>query len=275
MVETAPFAERLSDERTRFRESRPPHGDRQVDKPATLRFEEVSYRYVADRPALADLSFEVDRGEAIGIIGPSGSGKSTLIQLLLRLRYPDSGRYLVGDVDAREIDDDSWFSQVAFVPQDCRIFNATIRENIRFFRPEISDEDIEVAARRAHVHDEIVAMPDGYETPLGSRGGALSGGQRQRVAIARALVVRPSILVLDEPTSALDMRSESLVHETFTALKGEVTLFVIAHRLSTLNTCDRIMVMGEGHLQAFALRDELDRENEFYQDALKLSRIRS
>jgi ABC-type bacteriocin/lantibiotic exporter with double-glycine peptidase domain len=103
----------------------------------------------------------------------------------------------------------------------------------------------------------------------------LSGGQRQRVAIARALVVRPSILVLDEPTSALDMRSESLVHETFTHLKGDVTLFVIAHRLSTLNTCDRIMVMGEGHLQAFALRDELDRENAFYQDALKLSRIRS
>jgi ABC-type multidrug transport system fused ATPase/permease subunit len=118
-------------------------------------------------------------------------------------------------------------------------------------------------------------MPDGYETVLGSRGGALSGGQRQRVAIARALVLRPSLMVLDEPTSALDMRSESLVHETFTQLKGDVTLFVIAHRLSTLNTCDRIMVMGEGRLQAFGSREELDRDNAFYRDALELSRIRS
>ncbi len=102
------------------------------------------------------------------------------------------------------------------------------------------------AATRAHVHDEILAMPRGYDTPLGARGGALSGGQRQRLSIARALVRDPSILVLDEPTSALDMRSEALVHETFTQLQGQVTIFVIAHRLSTLNTCDRIMVMQRG-----------------------------
>jgi ABC-type multidrug transport system fused ATPase/permease subunit len=274
MAETVPFAQRLLGERRRFYESRPPHGSNRLEAPAVLRFEDVSYRYVADRPALQGLTFEVSRGEAIGIIGPSGSGKSTLIQLLLRLRYPDAGRYVIGEHDARTIDDESWFPQVAFVPQDCRIFNDTIRENIRFFRPA-SDEAVEEAARRAHVHDEIMAMPDGYDTALGSRGGALSGGQRQRVAIARALVTRPSLLVLDEPTSALDMRSEALVHETFTRLKGDVTLFVIAHRLSTLNTCDRIMVMGEGRLQAFGLREELDRESAFYRDALELSRIRS
>jgi ABC-type multidrug transport system fused ATPase/permease subunit len=275
MAESAPFAQRVLNERERFRDSRPPHGTHRLDRPVNLSFEDVSYRYVADRAALADLSFEVERGEAIGIIGPSGSGKSTLIQLLLRLRHPDSGRYLVGGVDAREIDDESWFSQVAFVPQDCRVFDATIRENIRFFRNDATDAEVEAAAVRAHVHDEIMAMPDGYDTVLGSRGGALSGGQRQRVAIARALVRRPSLLVLDEPTSALDMRSESLVHETFTKLKGDVTLFVIAHRLSTLNTCDRIMVMGEGRLQAFGDREELDRGNEFYREAIALSRIRS
>ncbi|MEZ5138958.1 MAG: ATP-binding cassette domain-containing protein [Acidimicrobiales bacterium] len=115
----------------------------------------------------------------------------------------------------------------------------------------------------------------GYDTPLGSRGGALSGGQRQRVSIARALLRRPPVLVLDEPTSALDMRSESLVHTTFSELKGEVTIFVIAHRLSTLNTCDRIMVMQRGRLQAFGDREELERDNEFYRDAIRLSQIRN
>ena len=117
-------------------------------------------------------------------------------------------------------------------------------------------------------------MPNGYDALIGSRGGALSGGQRQRICIARALVRRPAILVLDEPTSALDVRSESLVHETFTRLRGDVTIFVIAHRLSTLNTCDRIMVMGDGRLQAFGPRADLQRDSEFYRDAVELSQIR-
>jgi len=275
LSESVPYAHRLSTERARFRASRPPSGDQPLDHPDSLELEHVSYSYLGDRPALDDVSFEVRSGEAIGIIGPSGSGKSTLIQILLRLRQPDTGRYLVGGVDAAEIDDESWFSQVAFVPQDCRVFNDTVRENIRFFRPHLTDEAIERAARRAHVHDEIMAMPEGYDTKMGSRGGALSGGQRQRVAIARALVSEPSILVLDEPTSALDMRSEALVHETLRELKGSITLFAIAHRLSTLNTCDRIMVMSEGRLQAFGYRDELERDNEFYRHAIELSQIRS
>lgn len=275
MVEMLPFALRLQRENERFRRSVPPSGGRLLEEPGPLRLEHVSYSYTGEEAALHDLSFEVAAGEAVGIVGPSGSGKSTLIQILLRLRHPDEGRYLIGGVDAREIDDESWFGQVAFVPQDCRVFNGTIRENIRFFRPEATDEEIEEAARRAHVHDEIVAMPGGYDMELGSRGGALSGGQRQRIAIARALVRKPAILVLDEPTSALDMRSEALVHEAFTELKGSVTLFVIAHRLSTLNTCDRIMVMGDGRLQAFGARDELERTSEFYREALHLSRIRT
>lgn len=275
MVETAPFAERLSHECARFRASVPPQGAVLLDEPDSLEFRDVSYSYAGDGDALKHVSFKIERGEAVGIVGPSGSGKSTLIQVLLRLRHPDSGTYAVGGVDAREINDESWFDQVAFVPQDCRVYNGTIRENIRFFRMQATDEQIEEAARRAHVHDEIMAMPNGYETVLGSRGGALSGGQRQRIAIARALVRRPAILVLDEPTSALDMRSERLVHEAFNELKGSVTLFVIAHRLSTLNTCDRIMVLREGAVQAFGARDELERESDFYREALHLSRIRS
>lgn len=276
LMEAAPFLDRLSSERAVLRSHIPESGDRVIDAPSTLRFENVNYAYEdSQKPAVKELDFEVSRGEAVGIIGPSGSGKSTLIQLLLRLRQPDTGRYLLDAVDAAEVDDDSWFAQMAFVPQDSRLINDTIAANIAFYRPDVSQDDVVAAAKRAHIHDEISAMPDGYDTVIGSRGGALSGGQRQRVSIARALVRSPSILVLDEPTSALDMRSEALVHETFARLKGDVTIFVIAHRLSTVNTCDRIMVMGDGEIQAFGTRQELSSDSEFYRDALELSQIRT
>jgi ABC-type multidrug transport system fused ATPase/permease subunit len=198
-----------------------------------------------------------------------------LIQLLLRLRHASAGSFLLDGVPVGEIEDQSWFSMISFVPQDSRIYDDTVANNIKFFRPEVTDEQIMEAARRAHVHQEILAMPDGYNTVLGSRGGSLSGGQRQRVAIARALLRRPAMLVLDEPTSALDMQSESLVHETLNELKESVTLFVIAHRLSTLNSCDRIMVMDHGKLQAFGDRTDLENNNAFYKEALALSRIRT
>lgn len=270
-----PYIERLDAERARFRRSRPTPGEVHIDRIGALEFNSVGYSYDGVQDALHDISFQVRRGESIGIIGPSGSGKSTLIQILLGLRRPKSGEYLADGIEIARIDEASWFHQIAFVPQDSRVFDASIAENIRFFREEVTHEEIEAAARRAHVHDEIMAMPQGYQTVLGSRGGALSGGQRQRVAIARALVRKPSILVLDEPTSALDMKSEALVHETLSDLKGSVTLFVIAHRLSTLNTCDRMMVMREGRLQAFGDRQVLERDNEFYREAISLSRIRS
>ena len=269
-----PYIERLDQQRARFRRSTPPSGSARLERIGVLAFQQVNYSYDHHQQALADVSFEVRPGESVGIIGPSGSGKSTLIQLLLRLRHPDSGTYTIGGVDVTDVEDDSWFSRIAFVPQDSRIFDDTVAANVAFFRPGVSRDQIESAARRAHVHDEIMAMPDGYDTVLGSRGGSVSGGQRQRIAIARALVVSPSMLVLDEPTSALDMRSESLVHQTLNDLQGSVTLFVIAHRLSTLNTCDRIMVLRDGVLQAFGDRTDLQANNEFYRQALDLSRIR-
>lgn len=274
LSEFTPYIERLESERQRFRASVPPSGEAEPDRIGSIRFDRVGYSYDGEHAALTDISFEVGAGEATGIVGPSGSGKSTLIQLLLRLRHAQSGRYLVDGIDAREISDERWFDLIAFVPQDCRVYDDTIAANIRFFRPDVTEDQIVTAARRAHVHDEIMAMPNGYETVLGSRGGALSGGQRQRIAIARALVRTPSMLVLDEPTSALDMRSESLVHETLEQLKESMTLFVIAHRLSTLNTCNRIMVLRDGKLQAFGEREALQRDNEFYRDALRLSRIK-
>lgn len=273
--ELVPYIDSLDEERARFRASRPAPGTVDIDRIGSIRFSDVSYSYDGSHDALTAVSFDIAAGESVGIIGPSGSGKSTLIQMLLRLRTPQVGAYLVDGVDVAEIDDRSWFSQISFVPQDSRVFDDTVAANIRFFRDDVTMAQIEDAARRAHVHDEIMAMPQGYDTPLGSRGGSLSGGQRQRVAIARALVRSPSMLVLDEPTSALDMQSEALVHETLNDLKGSVTLFVIAHRLSTLNTCDRIMVMRDGQLQAFGDRTNLEHGNEFYREALALSRIRS
>ena len=275
-TETAPFAEGLLRQRAAFRASAPEHGAGVPPEQSDLEFRDVSYRYAEDAElALDDVSFKINHGEAVGVIGPSGSGKSTLIQLVLRLREPTAGEYVIGGLPSIAIDDEAWFQQVSFVPQDCRLINDNVMENIRFFRPAVSDEAVIEAARRAHVHDEIMAMPNGYQTELGSRGGSLSGGQRQRVAIARALATRPQLLVLDEPTSALDMRSESLVHETLTNLQGSVTMLIIAHRLSTLKTCDRIMVFGNGHLQSFGQRDELEHGNEFYREAISLSKLRS
>ncbi|HWJ63302.1 MAG TPA: ABC transporter ATP-binding protein [Acidimicrobiales bacterium] len=275
-TETAPFASELMRQRARFRASAPQHGDGVAPAKSSLEFEDVTYRYADDAElALDGVSFHVRHGEAVGVIGPSGSGKSTLIQLVLRLREPTTGEYRIGGIPSVDIDDDAWFQQVAFVPQDCRMINDSVMENIRFYRPQIDDDAIIAAAKRAHVHDEIMAMPDGYQTQLGSRGGSLSGGQRQRVAIARALATSPQLLVLDEPTSALDMRSESLVHETLTELQGSVTMLIIAHRLSTLKTCDRIMVFGGGRLQSFGERDELEHGNDFYREAIALSKLRS
>lgn len=272
--EAAPFIERLDAERKKFRAAAPSSGHVSITQPSRLRFDDASYEYTPGKPALSNVTIDVEAGEAIGIIGPSGSGKSTLIQLVLRLREPTTGRYLVDSTPASDILDDDWFDTVALVPQDSRVINGTVRDNIAFFR-DATDEEITSAAKRAHIHDEILAMPDGYDTDLGNRGGAVSGGQRQRISIARALLRKPSILVLDEPTSALDMRSEALVHETFTELKGSVTIFAIAHRLSTLNTCDRIIVMQDGRVQAFGTREALEADSEFYRDAIRLSKIRS
>ena len=162
----------------------------------------------------------MDGGEVIGVIGPSGAGKSTLVQLLLRLRAPREGRYLVNGVSAQEIVQEDWHRQVAYVPQEPRLLHASVAENIRFFREISTMRQVERAARLARIHEDIVGWTDGYETIVGPRADAVSGGQQQRICLARALVARPQLLVLDEPTSALDPTSESLIQESLTGLKG-------------------------------------------------------
>jgi ABC-type multidrug transport system fused ATPase/permease subunit len=193
------------------------------------------------------------------------------VQLILRLRDPSAGLIAVDGHDITELSLEDWYRHIAFVPQEARLFAGTVGENIRFFRDHVTAEMVERAAHRAHLHDEIARMPLGYDTPVGERGGELSGGQRQRLCIARALVEEPSIIVLDEPTSALDPRSEKLMRDTMAELRSRATVFVIAHRMSTLTICDRIMVIFNGELQGFDTSAKLARDNAFYREALELS----
>ena len=159
---------------------------------------------------------------------------------------------------------------MACVPQEPRLLHASVGDNIRFFR-DIDGRTIEEAARLAHIHQDIVSWPAGYDTIVGQRADAVSGGQRQRICLARALAGEPQVLVLDEPTSALDLRSESLVQESLAELRGRVTLFVVSHRLSMLATCDRVMVLGNGRIEAFEPIATLERSNAFYQGAVAIA----
>jgi len=274
LAQTAPYLETLVEEEQRYRDSVADHGGEPVESIGAVRFDHVSFEYQPGAPVLRDVSFATERGEIIGIVGPSGSGKSTLVQLLLRLREPTSGLVLVDGRDARQLDLDAWYRQIAFVSQDPHLFAGTVAANIRFFRDDVDDAAIQRAAKLAHVHEEIVGFPDGYDTLVGERGGQLSGGQRQRLCIARALVENPQLMVLDEPTSALDVRSESLMRDTIADLAPHTTVFVIAHRMSTLAICDRIMVILNGVLEGFDAPDELARSNPFYREALHLSGMR-
>jgi ABC-type multidrug transport system fused ATPase/permease subunit len=238
-------------------------GEQRLEKVRTLAFESVSFSYTAGRPVLSDISFDVRAGEGIGIVGPSGAGKSTLVQILLRLRIPEEGRYLVNGVSADQLARADWHTQVAYVPQEPRLLHASVADNIRYFR-EIDDAAVWHAARLAHIHDDIAGWPQGYDTLIGPRADAISGGQQQRICIARALAASPTVLVLDEPTSALDPRSERLLQESLFDLKERLTLFVIAHRMSTVDICDRVMVVVDGRLDAFDTVKSLKLDNAYY-----------
>lgn len=268
--EVAPYLEALDRQNEVYLASPVASGTELLAPVDHLVVRDVDFDYEPATPVLRGVSFEVAAGETIGIVGPSGGGKSTLVQILLGLRAPQSGEYLVNGRPAAEHDLSSWFEQFTLVPQDNRLLSGTVADNIRFHRA-LDDEAVERAARAAHIHDDIVALALGYETPLGSGATDLSGGQRQRLGLARALAGRPSVLVLDEPTSALDMRSEALVQETLAELHGELTLFIVAHRLSTLSRCGRIMVLDGGRIDAFDTPEELQRSNAFFREMTRLS----
>jgi ABC-type multidrug transport system fused ATPase/permease subunit len=271
--ELAPYLEQLTTQFEIYERAARPRDGEPLGTVTDLRFEEVEFAYVSNVPVIRRLSFSIEPGEAIGLVGASGSGKSTVVQLLLGLRQPLGGQYLVNGHAAERYALDDWYRHFAYVPQDNKLLRATVADNIRFFRSGFDDQAVERAARLAHLHDEIARMPDGYDTIIGSGAADLSGGQRQRMGIARALLENPSVLVLDEPTSALDVRSETLVQQSLTELHGRTTLIIVAHRISTLGICDKLMVLREGRLEAFAAPDEVATSSDFYRDALRLSTL--
>ncbi len=261
-----PFVDRLQEAERRYAASSPVTDGRLLPRVRTLAFENVSYAYRPGRPVLTDISFEVAGGETIGVVGPSGTGKSTLVQILLRLRSADHGRYLVNGVPAEEFACDEWQSRVSYVPQEPRLIHASVADNICYFR-SLDDDAVERAGRLARIHDDVMGWPNGYDTVVGPRADAVSGGQQQRICVARALAAQPEVLVLDEPTSSLDPRSETLIQDSLIALKSEMTLFIVAHRMSTLDMCDRVMVIVDGRLQAFDTIARLQRSSSYYRSA--------
>lgn len=268
-----PFLENVEETVRRYTRAPAARGSARPLAVAPLEASDVEFSYGEDRSALADVTFRLEPGEAIGVIGPSGAGKSTLAQLLLGLREPTSGTILAGGVPLNDVDRSWWTERVAFVAQDAKLFTGTVADNIRFFRSGISDEALREAARQANVLTDIEALPRGFETHLGERGSQLSGGQRQRISIARALVGKPDLLVLDEPTSALDGQSEALIRATLADLHGRLTVMIIAHRMSTLDICDRIMVIENGLMTALGTPYTLRSDSTFYRNALVVAGI--
>jgi ATP-binding cassette subfamily B protein len=220
----------------------PPRGD--------VAFQNVSFVYPTrpDSPAIDGVSLSVRAGEKVAIVGPSGAGKSTLFHLILRFYDPSSGVISLDGVAVRDADPRDLRSHIALVPQESVVFAASARENIRFGRPGASDAEVERAADLAHATEFIRRLPDGFEAQLGERGVTLSGGQRQRIAIARAILRDAPLLLLDEATSSLDAESETLVQTALEELMRHRTTLVIAHRLATVLSCDRILVMDQGRI---------------------------
>jgi ATP-binding cassette, subfamily B, bacterial MsbA len=213
-----------------------------------MRVEGVSFHYDPRSPVLMDLSFEAKPGELVALVGPTGAGKTTMINLLHRFYDPTAGCILVDGHDLREVTIESWYRHIALVPQETVLFGGTILDNIRYGNPQATERAVEEASQAAHAHDFIQGFPDGYHTVVGEKGVNLSGGQRQRIAIARAILKNPSVLLLDEATSSLDTESERLVQDALERLMTGRTTFVVAHRLSTVQRADRILVLDKGRL---------------------------
>ena len=219
--------------------------------------EHVSFTYDARQPVLTDVSFGSKPGELVAIVGPTGAGKTTVMNLLHRFYDPTAGRITVDGIDLRQVTLESWYRQIALVPQETILFGGTILDNIRYGNRDATEEAVKDASRAAYAHDFIMGFPDQYQTLVGEKGINLSGGQRQRIAIARAVLKNPRILLLDEATSSLDTESERLVQEALEHLMKGRTTVVIAHRLTTIQRADRILVLDKGRVVESGTHGEL------------------
>jgi len=228
-------------------------------------FEHVTFRYRADAPEiLHDLSFDVKVGEVVGIVGTSGSGKSTLAKLIQRLYVPERGRVLIDGIELTMMDV-SWLRrQIGVVLQENVLFNRGIRENIALADPMMPMSRVIAAASLAGAHDFITELPEGYDTIVGERGSSLSGGQQQRIAVARAVIADPRILIFDEATSALDYESERAIQQNMHQIADGRTVFIIAHRLTTVRSADRIISLERGRIIEDGTHDELLRSKGRY-----------
>lgn len=222
-----------------------------------VEYRHISFAYKPGKPVLKDISLLVSPGEAIALVGASGAGKTTFVNLLPRFYDPKVGQIFIDSVDIRDVKLHSLRRQIGIVPQETIMFSGTIAQNIAFGQDVFKMEAVKEAAKIANAHQFISQLPEGYQTWVGERGVNLSGGQRQRIAIARAVLLNPQILILDEATSALDSESEALVQEALERLMQKRTVFIIAHRLSTVRRCDRILVIEQGEIVESGTHEEL------------------
>jgi ATP-binding cassette subfamily B protein len=244
--ELSPNADELLDRLSELEGDRATFGREPLDSIDAVELFGAGYCYADGDLTLQPTDLVVARGEAVGIVGSSGGGKSTFLHVLLRLRIPSTGEVRIGGSNYEDFNLGDWTRRVAFVPQEPQLLEQSVRENVRFHRAWISDEAVERVIEQAHLSPFVEAHADGVGAMLGPRGSGLSGGQKQRLAIARALAGHPDLLVLDEPTSALDGDSEKEIQRTLEALKGSVTMVIVAHRLSTLAFCDRVLSVEDG-----------------------------
>ncbi|MDP3956292.1 MAG: ABC transporter ATP-binding protein [bacterium] len=260
LSEAVPYLQNVVDfqqHAQKYSESHSSTGDDPFVFEENLSFNTLSFSYESHKKVLKDLSISIQKGSTVALVGPSGAGKTTIFDLLLRFFEPTSGSIALDGKNITDIAIASWRKNVLYVPQDMFMLGDTVRNNIRFFDEEVTDEAIEQAARDAHMYDVIMSLPKGFDTMIGERGLMLSVGQRQRIAIARVLARKPSVLLLDEATSALDIQSEQAIRSTLEYLKGKITVIMIAHRRSTLEHADTIFVLKDGKIVEHGSPQEL------------------
>lgn len=235
-----------------------------------IEFSNVSFGYTTDSLVLRDISFTIQQGERVALVGASGAGKSTIASLILRFYNPTAGRLLIDGVNASEYQRDALRRGIGVVLQDSLLFGVSIRENITYGKPDATEKEVIDAARQAHAHQFISAFPHGYETLIGERGSTLSGGQRQRLCLARAIIKRPSLLILDEPTAAIDAESAWLIQQAIERLQHGKTTLVIAHHFHEMDSFDQILVLRDGRLAEHGTHRELLRAKGYYAELYAL-----